>query len=132
MNRVRQKLAKGLYLYKNVLITFDDERPALGWFFIWDDERQYFALRSQAEHQIDRLLCLDAGAMAQAPSNKQLAAVDLSDYATPDLLIDLQRRLSAQGLGRSTTQLTQAARNGNDGVVKRIMLALVLSRLLGL
>ena len=129
MKRETEKLSKGLYVYKNILISYENEQPDLRWFFIWKEERQYFAIRTQAQRQIDRYL-FTIDELTAAPTNLQLVKTDLTAYLSADLLLDFQQRLRIQGLGRSIAQLAQLAQaSSGPAVQKRLLLKLVLSRL---
>lgn len=124
-----RKLAKGLYDYRGFLISFDSQADPLGWFFVWNDSREYFQTRAQAQRQIDRyhygLVELTA-----APTNAQLAALDLGAYVTDDLLFFVQKALADQGIPRSRSNIASHCNPGYDGPVKRLMLRYILSSLL--
>lgn len=125
-----KKIDKGYYCYRGFAITYDNERP-LGWWITWWNERQYFATRLQAQAQLDRLLAT-VQEMAQAPTNAEIGALDLSLYVDDALLATVQRRLGDLGRPRTRRQLAQLAQAGQMAPGKRIMLAAVISRLLGL
>lgn len=131
MKHQYKKIGKGVYQYRGVLIVFDETQSELCWYIEVNSQRENFRLRTEAGRQVDRYHH-GLSELAAAPTNLQLAKTDLTDYLNPDLLLDLQRRLAQQGLGRSIDQLTQAARNGSDGPAKRLMLSLILSRLLAI
>lgn len=128
-----EKLAKGYYIYRGFQIIYDNERPDLGWWITWGNERQYFAKRTEAQRQIDRHLATIAE-LAAAPNDTQLARIDLTLYIDSWILTVVQRKLGQAGIPRTKAALAALAhsRPGRAGPGKRIMLTLVLSRLLGL
>lgn len=125
------KVGKAAWVYRGFTLEYDDER-ADGWSFIWGDQVERFARRTQAQRQIDRHLATVAE-MAKAPSDAEIGAVDLSAYINDTLLITVQRRLGDLGRPHSRHQLEQLAQPGaGPAVEKRLMLKVVLSGLLGL
>lgn len=126
------KLGKAVWEYRNMIILYDDQRPA-GWFFTWHDNREYFGKRSEAQRQIDRYLAT-LTELAAAPNDTELARLDLTLYIDHWVLTTVQRKLSTLGIPRTKAALAALAhsRPGRAGPGKRIMLAVVIARLLGL
>lgn len=124
------KVGPAVWVYRGFTVEYDDERPD-GWSFIWGDRVERFARRTQAQAQIDRHLAT-VQEMAQAPSDAQIGALDLSLYLDDQLLATVQRRLGDLGRPRTRRQLQELAQSGTMEPGKRLMLAAVISSLLGL